>query len=77
MKKQIPIIKQTLSADGKSVFQSIVGATNPGSNKLQFPYELPVIKTEVNISPETMTSLYIVSGIIGGALVLSQIIKRV
>jgi hypothetical protein len=73
--RNIPVIRNTRLADG-SVLQNILGATKPGSKKLQFPYELPVIETSVAVAPDTLTSLYTVAGIIGGAIVLSQIIKR-
>jgi hypothetical protein len=72
----VPVVRRTLSANGGGYIQNIIGATQPGKQKLQFPYELPVIKTEVALEPSTQKVLIgVASGIALGSIA-SALIKR-
>jgi len=75
-KNNLPIVRRTYLADGSGYLQTILGSTKPGTQKLQFPYEIPTIKTEVALDPATTkTLLYIAGGITVGAIA-SAVIKR-
>lgn len=71
---KIQRLKQiNLSAPG-DIVSSIIGATAPGSQKLQFPYELPTIK--VSIDEETRNALYSTAGILTAGILLGIVLNK-
>ena len=75
--KKIPIIRRNYLSDNAFV-SSIVGSTLPGSKKLQFPFEIPVINTsnDVTISPGVKTALIATTSILAFGMIGSAILKR-
>jgi len=73
MKRDIPIIRTTQLSDG-NILQTIVGATKPGSQKLQFPYEIPAL--ELEFTPEANRTLLLTAGILAAGAVGAVLIHK-
>lgn len=73
MKKSIPIVRRTMSADG-SILQTIIGSSKPGAAKLQFPYEIPAL--EIDITPATKNILFLTAGILAGGAITSVLLNK-
>ena len=72
----LPIVRRQLSAGG-GFLTNIIGATAPGSKKLQFPFEkLPELDVNVTLEKTTQATLLGLGGLVAGGIVVSQLIKN-
>jgi len=69
-------VRRRYMSDGKSFVTDVLAHTQPGKEKLQFPYEIPVIDTNVMLDDTTTKALYITAGTFALGMVGSAIIKR-
>lgn len=75
-RRDIPVVRRRYMSDGKSFVTDLIGRTQPGAQKAQFPYELPVIETSVTLDDTTTRALYITAGTIAAGMIGSAVIKR-
>lgn len=72
----VPVVRRRYMSDGKSFVTDLVSHTQPGKEKLQFPYEIPVIDTNIMLDDTTTKALYITAGTFAAGMIGSAIIKR-
>lgn len=71
----VPVVRRRYMSDGKSFITDVIGHTKPGEEKLQFPYEIPVINTSVAIDPQATKALYVVAGTLAVGMLGSAYLK--
>lgn len=57
-----------------NILQNIIGSTQPGAQKMQFPYELPTIN--IGLDAETKKIMYTTAGIFAGGMIASKLIEK-
>jgi len=67
-------MKNKKLSQSTGILPSIINATVPGSQKLQFPYELPTVT--IGIDQETKNTLYTLGGILAGGIILGIILNK-
>jgi hypothetical protein len=65
-----------LSGAGTDILKTLWTSSAPGSQKLQFPYEIPPIETVIKFDKTATRVLYTVTGVIVGGVIVNQLIKK-